>query len=123
MGLDEVDEEITYELRVDKDDCMSEPASDVTTQPPSTLWSEQASEGSESDHEDAFQESFPSPSQRGTPPVGQVQLFYYMPAVMVAAPATPATQKIQNVPAKCTNIMMVEMLNAAGLSGKYDFVY
>jgi hypothetical protein len=143
--LDEVDEEITYELRVDKDDCMSEPASDVTTQPPSTLWSEQASEGSESDHEDAFQESFPSPSQRGTPPVGQVQLFYYMPAVMVAAPATPATQNhparsaqkkkpksnkdtrttlmIQNVPAKCTNIMMVEMLNAAGLSGKYDFVY
>lgn len=143
--LDEADEEITYELRTDKDDCMSEPASDVTTQPPSTLWSEQASEGSESDHEDVFQESFPSPSQRGTPAVGQVQLFYYMPAVMVAAPATPAPQNpparcaqkkkpksnkdtrttlmIQNVPAKCTNMMMVEMLNTAGLSGKYDFVY
>jgi len=30
---------------------------------------------------------------------------------------------IQNVPAHCTNTMMVEMLDSAGLSGKYDFVY
>jgi RNA recognition motif-containing protein len=72
-------------------------------------------------------------------------MFYYVPAVMVAAPMVPATQDlparsaqkkkaksnkdtrttlmIQNVPAQCTNTMMVEMLDSAGLSGKYDFVY
>lgn len=64
---------------------------------------------------------------------------------MVAAPMAPAAQNpparsaqkkkpksnkdtrttlmIQNVPAQCTNTMMVEMLDSAGLSGKYDFVY
>jgi len=146
--LDEAgfDEETTFKFCIDKDDCMSEPSSDVTTQPPSALWSEQASEGSESDHEDSFQESFPSPpSQQGNSTDGQMQLFYYVPAVMVAAPLAPAAQTvpariaqkkksksnkdnrttlmIQNVPAKCTNTMMIEMLDAAGLSGKYDFVY
>jgi hypothetical protein len=139
------DDNNNFELRVDKDDCVSEPSSDVTTQPPSTLWSEQASEGSESDHEDAFQESPPPPCQQGNSTVGQVAMFYYVPAVMVAAPMAPAAQNlpakcaqkkksksgkdtrttvmIQNVPAQCTNIMMVEMLDSAGLSGKYDFVY
>lgn len=142
------EEDIEFELRIDKDDCTSEPSSDVTTHPPSTRWSEQASEGSESDHEDAFQESYPPPCQHENSTVGQVSMFYYMPAVMVAAPMAPAmpaaqnlparsTQKnkkksnkdtrttvmIQNVPAHCTNAMMVEMLDSAGLSGKYDFVY
>ena len=134
-----------FELRVDKDDCMSEPSSDVTTCPPSTLWSEQASEGSESDHEDAFQESFQPPCQQANSAVGQVAMFYFVPAVMVAAPVAPAAQNlpvrsaqkkksksnkdtrttlmIQNVPAQCTSTMMVEMLDSAGLSGKYDFVY
>jgi RNA recognition motif-containing protein len=137
--------ECEFELRVDKDDCTSEPSSDVTTHPPSTRWSEQASEGSESDHEDAFQESYPPPCQRGNSAVGQVPMFYYVPTMMVAAPVAPAAQNtparnvqkkkpksnkdtrttlmIQNVPAQCTNTMMVEMLDSAGLSGKYDFVY
>jgi RNA recognition motif-containing protein len=137
--------ECEFELRVDKDDCMSEPSSEVTTRPPSIRWSEQASEGSESDHEDAFQESFPPSCKQGNSAVGQVPMFYYMPTVMVAAPLVPASQNlparsaqkkkpksnkdtrttlmIQNVPAQCTNNMMVEMLDSAGLSCKYDFVY
>jgi hypothetical protein len=142
-GFDQDDQ---VEVRVDKDDCVSEPSSDVTTRPPSTLWSEQASEGSESDHEDAFPEPFQSPpGQQVNSAVGQVAMFYYVPAVMVAAPMVPATQDlparsaqkkkaksnkdtrttlmIQNVPAQCTNTMMVEMLDSAGLCGKYDFVY
>jgi hypothetical protein len=149
FGLDsaELEEDNKLELRVDKDDCVSEPSSDVTTRPPSTLWSEQASEGSESDHEDAFPEPFPSPpGQQGNCAVGQVAMYYYVPAVMVAAPPmVPTTQNlparsaqkkkaksnkdtrttlmIQNVPAQCTNTMMVEMLDSAGLFGKYDFVY
>lgn len=143
-----LDEHNDYELRVDKDDCMSEPSSDVTTHPPSTRWSEQASEGSESDHEDAFPEYSPPPCQQGTSTVGQFAMVYYVPTMMVAAPMAPAapaaqnfpvrsTQKkkpktnkdtrttlmIQNVPSQCTNTMMVEMLDSAGFSGKYDFVY
>lgn len=133
-----------FVIGVDKDDCVSEPASDVTTQPPSTRWSEQASEGSESDHEDALQVSVPPCSQVNSA-VGQVAVFYYVPAVMVSAPVAPAQQNpparsvqqkkskfhkdtrtslmLQNLPAECTNTMMVQMLDSAGLSGKYDFVY
>jgi len=100
-----------------------------------------------SDHEDAFQESVP-PCPQGDA-VSQMAVFYYVPAVMVPAPMVPVQQPlqqplpsrstpakkaksnkdtrtslmIQNVPADCTNTMMVEMLNSAGLSGKYDFVY
>merc|ERR1712110_1046007 len=135
VGFDEDNE---FDLRVDKDDCVSEPSSDVTTRSPSTRWSdlsEQASEGSESDHEDVFQESFPPPCQQGNSVVGQVAMFYYVPAVMVTAPVAPATQNfparsaekkksksnkgnrttlmIQNVPAQCTNTMMVEMLDSS----------
>lgn len=138
-------EETASELRADKDDCISEPSSDATTQPPSTLWSEQASEGSESDHEDAFRESCPSQSQQANASTGRMQFFYYVPAVMVVPPLAPVAQNfparsaqkkksksnkdnrttlmIQNVPSKCTNNMMVEMLDTAGFSGKYDFVY
>jgi RNA recognition motif-containing protein len=36
---------------------------------------------------------------------------------------TRTTLMIQNVPSQCTNTMMVEMLDSAGFSGKYDFVY
>lgn len=139
----------------EKDECQSEPSSDMTTEPPSTSWSELASEGNDSDHEDAFQSTVP-PCPQGNLAVGQVAMFYYMPAVLMAAPVVPAssmsctparqrkqnppawnsqkkqsssqsttctTVMIQNVPAACTNTMMVEMLDSAGLSGKYDFVY
>lgn len=141
-----LDEHNDFELRVDKDDCMSEPSSDVTTHPPSTRWSEQASEGSESDHEDAFPEYSPPPCQQGTPTVGQFAMVYYVPTMMVAAPMAPAapaaqnfpvrsTQKkkpktnkdtrttlmIQNVPSQCTNTMMVEMLDSAGFFWQVRF--
>lgn len=33
------------------------------------------------------------------------------------------TIMLKNLPAKCTNVMMMEMLDSAGLVGKYNFVY
>lgn len=153
------DESVVGEDRSDsgfeKDECRSEPSSDATTEVPSTLWSEQASEGNETDHEDEPNSPIAACPQVDLG-VGHVAMFYYVPTVMVASPeaqvfnmncsaAQPkkhspsawsvqqkrstsqsdirTTIMIQNVPAECTNTMLVEMLDSAGLSGKYDLVY
>lgn len=151
LELDMFDDDCECE----KDDCCSEPSSDVTTEPPSTLWSDHASEGSESEHGDEM--TVPVAGPPGNFAVSNVAM-YYVPTMMVAVPAascasadqpeeaqqkkrfatcawgaqrknnnprfdTYTTIMIKNLPAECTNTMMVDMLDAAGLSGKYDFVY